>query len=198
MGKEQPASYYDAIYSKSKEYEKPWHESRYLKVWQRMIQRFDKEKAVHDLGCGVGQTAQMLLNEGFKEYYGVDFSKGAIDKARSLFPDGSPTMFRCIDLFNYIQNCKHPEFYEPQSQQFFCSETLEHITDDTGLLRLLAERFPGSRIAISVPTFDDPSHVRVFKSVTEAKGRYKDFIDVDDSSQIGPWIILQGKLAKQL
>ena len=199
MGKEQPASYYDAIYSKSKEYDKPWHESRYLKVWQRMIQRFDKNNGVVDLGCGVGQTAQALHASGFRHYIGIDFSAEAIRKAKENNRHLENYHFLCNDLFHEVKvtaSGKRKKEYE--KIQFFCSETLEHITDDTGLLRLLAERFPGSRISISVPTFNDPSHVRVFKSVTEAKGRYKDFIDVDDSSQIGPWIILQGKLAKQL
>jgi trans-aconitate methyltransferase len=198
MGKEQNSAYYDKIYRTSTEYAKPWQESRYRKVWERMIQRFDKDKPVHDLGCGVGQVAQMLLHEGFKEYYGVDFSQDAIEKAKSLFPDSSPTMFRCIDVFKYIENCKNPEIYEPKSQQFFCSETLEHISDDTGLLSLLAQKFPGSPVAISVPTFDDPSHVRHFKSAAEAKLRYGKFLTNIDVSQIGPWIIIQGKFANQL
>lgn len=194
MGKEQSASYYDAIYSKSKEYEKPWYESRYLRVWQRMAQKFDKDRHILDLGCGVGQAAQMLLQEGFKRYRGVDFSLEAILKARSKTIEPS-YMFICEDLFAYVAGYD-TDFYG--ISQVFISETLEHISDDTGLLRLLAQKFPASRIAISVPTFDDTSHVRVFKSVTEAKDRYKPFIDIDDSSQIGPWIILQGKLANQL
>lgn len=202
MGKEQPASYYDAIYKKSAEYDKPWHESRYLKVWQRMVQRFDKDLMVIDLGCGVGQTAQfMFIDCKIHNYIGVDFSKNAIDLARKKREQGdsmgSLFGFCNMDLFEWVSGLDM-EGKNPLQFQFFCSETLEHISDDTGLLRLLSERFPGSRIAISVPTFNDPSHVRVFKSVTEAKDRYKSFIEVDDSSQIGPWIILQGKLAKQL
>ena len=158
-----------------------------------MVQRFDKEDPVIDLGCGVGQTACFMHNEGFENYRGCDFSDEAINRAKQLIGHIPSYKFYVNDIFTFVNRLP-----TVCNDQFFCSETLEHITDDTGLLRLLAERFPGSRIAISVPTFDDPSHVRVFKSVTEAKDRYKPFIDVDDSSQIGPWIILQGKLAKQL
>lgn len=201
MGKEQSASYYDAIYSKSKEYEKPWYESRYMRVWQRMAQKFDPDKMVIDLGCGVGQTAGFLYSEGFTDYVGVDFSKEAIELAKGRFKNIKHYKFYCCDIVGYLTDCDSHEIVpenNPEKKQFFCSETLEHISDDTGLLRLLAGKFPASRIAISVPTFDDPSHVRVFKSVTDAKERYKPFIDIDDSSQIGPWIILQGKLANQL
>jgi len=196
MGKEQPASYYDAAYKKAKEYSKPWNESRYLKVWERMVQRFDKDRVIHDLGCGVGQTYGYLKSAGFKEYFGVDFSKEAIDMAKKTYPDASLMTFRNQDLFKYLSFYTESleEIYPPSEQQFFCSETLEHIEKDTELLELIQKKFPGSRIALSVPTFDDPGHVRHFKSPSEVKARYGPYIDCDDLSQIGPWIILQGRL----
>jgi SAM-dependent methyltransferase len=188
MGKEQPASYYDAAYKTAKEYQKPWQQSRYLKVWERMVQRFDKSIPVIDLGCGVGQTAEMLHANDFLMYLGVDFSAEAILKAKAIGLSEDYN-FLCLDLFRFVKTSTLDE-----EIQIFCSETLEHIHQDVALIELLKTKFPGSRIAISVPTFDDPSHVRHFKSPSEVKLRYCPYIKVEDMSQIGPWIILQGKL----
>lgn len=196
MGKEQPAAYYDAAYKKATEYKKHWSESRYLKVWERMVQRFDNNKSITDLGCGVGQTFGFLKSKGFDEYFGIDFSEQAIDMAKKSYPTEVPMRFRCADIFEYLKryNKSLEEVYPPSEQQFFCSETLEHIEKDVELLDLLRSKFPGSRIAISVPTFDDPGHVRHFKSPAEVKARYSPYIKAEDLSQIGPWIILQGRL----
>lgn len=199
MGKEQPAGYYDQAYKKSVEYQKHWSQSRYLKVWERMVQRFEPNKTITDLGCGVGQTFGFLKSKGFDEYFGIDFSEQAIEMAKKSYPNEVPMRFRCADIFEYLNRYKkdHEEFYPPSEQQIFCSETLEHIEKDVELLDLLRSKFPGSRIAISVPTFDDPGHVRHFKSTAEVKMRYCPFIKVDDVSQIGPWIILQGVLTQK-
>lgn len=191
MGKEQPASYYDAAYKKAPEYSKHWKQSRYLKVWQRMLQRFDKKKRVLDFGCGVGQTASLMIDMGFDRYMGVDFSSQAIAMAKETHLVQPNYSFHVADVFEFASNIPQ---VEPESEQIFCSETLEHIQRDVELLQLIQQKFSGCRIAISVPTFDDPGHVRHFKSAQEAKARYSPFINVEDLSQIGPWIIIQGKL----
>jgi SAM-dependent methyltransferase len=157
-----------------------------------MAERLDKNIMVFDLGCGPGQTAGLLHSLGFEKYCGIDFSKQAIEMAKQAGGCFSGYKFEVDDLFNYIE--KIPDGFCSASQQIFCSETLEHIEKDVELLDLLRTKFPGSRIAISVPTFDDPGHVRHFKSTKEAKDRYSPFIKIDDTSQIGPWIIIQGIL----
>jgi 2-polyprenyl-3-methyl-5-hydroxy-6-metoxy-1,4-benzoquinol methylase len=198
MGKEQPAAYYNAAYKKATEYKKHWSQSRYLRVWRRMIERFNANYITIDLGCGVGQTAEMMLVEmpvtdgNFFQYIGIDFSEEAIKMAK-LKISGGTMHFIQSDLFDYIKTVEVDELAKKYIQ-FFCSETLEHIEKDVELLDLLRTKFPGSRIAISVPTFDDPGHVRHFKSTKEAKDRYSPFIKIDDTSQIGPWIIIQGIL----
>jgi 2-polyprenyl-3-methyl-5-hydroxy-6-metoxy-1,4-benzoquinol methylase len=192
MGKEQPASYYDQVYAKSQEYSKPWQNSRYVKVWERMVQRFDKEVTVIDLGCGVGQCAEYLNSVGFTDYIGVDFSFEAIKKAVETNLNPNDYMFWQSDLLEFI-NAE----YLPQldgNHQFFLSEVLEHIENDEEILAVLSQKFTGSRISLSVPTFDDKSHVRHFKSTISVKERYSPLIDIQDLSQIGPWIIVQGRL----
>jgi SAM-dependent methyltransferase len=196
MGKEQPASYYDAVYKKATEYYKPWQESRYLKVWERMAQRLDPKKPIHDLGCGPGQTAGYLFSQGFESYFGVDFSNEAIQIAKKIFPDAPPTMFRCADLFEYLlrYNDGYATVYKPDEQQFFCSETLEHIQDDLGVMEILSNRFPGSKMSLSVPTFDDPGHARYFKNTAQVLERYGPHLGQAEISQIGPWIVMTGTL----
>lgn len=206
MGKEQPSGYYDKIYASSPEYSKPWQESRYLRVWERMVQRFDRELAIHDLGCGVGQCAHFIKDQGFKSYYGVDFSVTAIEKTHEsslnsfLYKSGKACRwengfhFRCNDILTYLGKYD-PDIHGPSYQnQFLLSEVLEHIENDEAILSVLSEKFAKSRISLSVPSFDDPSHVRHFKSAVSVRERYSPFIQIDDLSQIGPWIIVQGRL----
>jgi SAM-dependent methyltransferase len=206
MGKQQPASYYDQVYSNSQEYSKPWQNSRYVKVWERMVQRFNKELSVHDLGCGVGQTAHFMKDQGFKFYYGVDFSEIAIEKAAKssensyLRKNGKSCRwengyyFRCRGIIDYISSYNPESHGLSELNQFFLSEVLEHIENDEAILAVLSQKFTGSRISLSVPTFDDKSHVRHFKSTISVKERYSPFINIQDLSQIGPWIIVQGRL----
>lgn len=201
MGKEQNSAYYDKVYKTSTEYAKPWQESRYRKVWERMMQRFYKDNVVLDLGCGVGQCARMFFDKGFERYIGVDFSKEAIEKAISSI-DLNGFTFALSDLFQFFEidhinyHLYKMIFIENSNVNFFLCETLEHIEKDTELLDLICQNFPGNQIAISVPTFDDPSHVRHFKSTSEVRERYGEFMTSIDLSQIGPWIIMTGKTAK--
>jgi 2-polyprenyl-3-methyl-5-hydroxy-6-metoxy-1,4-benzoquinol methylase len=186
MGKEQPAEYYDKGYLSAAEYLKPLKESRYLKVWQAMADYLDKEVAVIDLGCGVGQTAQMFHDQEFLMYLGVDFSSEAIKKAKE-HQLGEDYDFMCSDLFQFMDHL--PELGHVQ---WFCSETLEHITDDLKLLSEIKKRGSGCKISISVPTFDDPAHVRHFKTPMEASLRYSKYIDIKETVKIGAWIVING------
>jgi len=208
MGIEQPSAYYDKAYQTAPEYSKHWSQSRYLKLWEKMAEWLDKDKQVIDLGCGVGQLAEYLWNEKFKNYLGLDFSEKAIELANEKFNcnyDGYFT-FQVRDINTFAKNVnirfnpftKEPEgFYQwpdiSESPQFFISETLEHITKDTELLQLLCVKFKGSKISISVPSFNDPAHVRYFKSIQEAQDRYGKYID-GQAKQLGAWFYLNGYL----
>jgi 2-polyprenyl-3-methyl-5-hydroxy-6-metoxy-1,4-benzoquinol methylase len=156
-----------------------------------MVSYLDKEVLTIDLGCGVGQAAGMLHSLGFKHYHGVDFSEKAIQLAQENIKHNK-YHFKCSDIFTFVENI--PDGRCCFSQQFFISETLEHITGDTDLIATIAKKCPDSLIALSVPTFNDPAHVRHFKGVKDAVDRYSPFIDVEVSKQIGPWIVVAGRL----
>lgn len=201
MGKEQKAEYYDAVYRKSDQYQKGWESSRYLKVWRRMAERFDPDMRVIDLGCGVGQAAEFLFFErAVKQYIGVDFSPHAIALAQKKFPQSGPYRFICSDLFDYMEGVGVNSLKRPPQEAFqiFCSETLEHIEKDTQLLEMIQVKFPDCRISISVPTFDDPSHVRHFRNAAEAALRYGEHIQIEDLSQLGLWIVIQGRVRAKI
>ena len=158
-----------------------------------MVSYLDKEVLTIDLGCGVGQTAGLLHSLGFEKYYGVDFSMQAIKLAVGCDGVSHPGYsFTCADILEFSQ------LPVTVKAQYFISETLEHIICDTELLENLTKSSPGSMIALSVPTFNDPAHVRHFKGVKDAVDRYSPFIDVEVSKQIGPWIVICGTLIKPL
>lgn len=199
MGKEQPPEYYDQIYKRSDEYRKHWTHSRYVRVWDAMASYLDKQVMVIDLGCGVGQAAAMMRSMGFEKYMGVDSSFEAIriaTGADSPFLNEPQYSFVLGDVFKIADQFN--DNLCSVTCQFFISETLEHIEKDTELLKILQRKVPDGKIAISVPTFNDPSHVRHFKDEKDASARYAPFINIEISKQIGPWIVICGTLIKPL
>ncbi len=133
----------------------------------------------------------MFVNCQILQYIGVDFSGEAIKKAKQATVG---PMFHFIesDLLSYLET-SHCEC-DTKDVQFFLSEVLEHIENDEAILSVLSQKFPDSRISLSVPSFDDRSHVRHFKSTVSVRERYSPFIKIDDLSQIGPWFVVQGRL----
>lgn len=188
MGKEQLSPYYDAIYSKSEEYKKHWKESRYLKLWQAVKEQLNIDYKVIDIGCGPGQFANMLAETGFGNYLGIDFSKQAIKQAREINKlHLEKFRFECLDIYKY-------DFFSEKDAQFVIMETMEHIEKDVEFLVSLKTHNQGKKVIITVPTFDDPSHVRYYKTAKEWKARFDSFIDIKETKTIGPWIIIIAEL----
>lgn len=192
MGKEQPSSYYDKIYESSKEYNKEFSKSRYINLWSAMEKHLIKDKNVVDVGCGVGQTAGFLINKGYG-YVGIDFSNEAIKKAflnnsQSLSNNEKFFSFICEDIFNVDYS-----LFKKSAQLFIC-ETLEHINNDIELISKIKNDLPNTNIVISIPSFNDVSHVRYFSSVDEVIERYKSVIKIVDCYKLGSWFVLHGEL----
>lgn len=116
-----------------------------------------------DIGCGAGQLACLLRDRGLKEYTGFDFSPKRIAQARKICPE---FRFELADAFN-------TDLYQTVSYDgIVCSEFLEHVENDTGVLKKCP---PGKRFYGTVPNYPLMNHVRYFKNVEEVAERYRPF-----------------------
>lgn len=182
MGKQQPASYYDAAYRESEAYARDAHDAPWSCLWRFVADRIPDAVSVVDIGCGPGHMADHLADRVL--YTGLDFSEVAIDQARALRPKRA--------LFVWADAQVDPW---PRGDVYLFLEILEHIEHDIDLLR----RVPiGKRIIVSVPNFDSEGHVRHFTSAQEAADRYQVAMNVEKAATLAPgagrsrWFVLEG------
>jgi SAM-dependent methyltransferase len=173
---EQAASYYDQVYDGSEEYRKHYSQSRYYFVWTVIVDRIrrDRLNRVLEVGCGSGQLAAFLIDQGVQKYVGLDFSATAIDMARDKelahteFVVGDARSSNVLDA--------------PDFDVIVCTEVLEHITEDL----LVVSRFPpGRRCICTVPSFPYVSHVRHFHDANQVAQRYGEYFDNLDVFTLG-------------
>jgi SAM-dependent methyltransferase len=170
MGKEQDSRYYDKLFSGKNKYASPYPPGAYIDTWEQISEMIDKKARILDMGCGVGQFALFLKNKGFKNYTGIDFSDVAIQRSKGYIPE---FRFEKIDFYSQ----EFIDFFEDnQFDIIVCLEALEHIYSDLILLALL----PRLPIIFSVPTFDDKSHVRWFKTPIDVYNRYENEVRIDE------------------
>jgi SAM-dependent methyltransferase len=159
---EKTADWYDRLFDQSTVYKQPYYQSYYYPLWAVIADRLRRDgiRRVLEIGCGSGQLAALLLEQGIDEYVGLDFSSVAIARARSNLPAG-----RFV-----IGDARTTRLHsEVEHDVVICTEVLEHIEDD---LATLSRFTPGRRCICSVPNFAYPSHVRYFRDADEVKARY--------------------------
>lgn len=179
---EQPANYYDKVYKKSESYKMDWTKSRYLKLWEKIIDALgnDKDQKIIDAGCGTGQLLSMLNHHGFKHAIGFDYSQTAIEIAQQIFPK---------------IKCAHGDIFKTDFNGFdtvITTEVMEHIQNDEEVLRRIVDSGVKT-VILSVPTFDDKAHVRFFEGIYDTGGRYGKFFKEFTVEKIGGWILLVGR-----
>jgi 2-polyprenyl-3-methyl-5-hydroxy-6-metoxy-1,4-benzoquinol methylase len=176
MGTEQPSTYYDAIYSKAKKYNRHYTGVRWLPLFEKAATLI--QGSIFEIGCGVGQFANLIHDKGVKQYTGIDFSKEAIDRCKRLNLKGydfyQDDVYGCleIDLFDTI----------------VALETFEHLDD----LRVINTIPKGKKLVISLPTFGSESHLIWFSSADEIIKRYKSVIKIDYIERISDWFLFSG------
>lgn len=163
---EQEKEWYNKAYDNSEEYRKEPEDSIYYHIWKKALSLINNERIV-DFGCGPGQFAKLLIKNGKRFVYGVDFSSSAIGLARTTNPEYKD-QFRVRDLL------KH--FSLPAHDLIICFEVLEHIERDTVVIERQVQ--PGKRFIFSVPNYDYKSHVRKFDSEANIIERYSDLVDI--------------------
>lgn len=168
---EQNSKFYDEIYEKGghkMQYFKSPEKSIYYPIWEKISNLIYENEKIIDLGCGVGQLAELLIKEGKTYLLGIDFSEIAINKAKekNLYCDF------------IIRNLLEEETYDliQEGEIFLCCEVLEHIEKDLSIIKNLKK---GKRLIFTVPNFLSKGHVRCFKNEEEIKKRYEDLIKID-------------------
>lgn len=166
--------YYDKLYLQggyNKMYHKHYMESPYLKIWKKALEIIKeiREPKLIEIGCGSGQFANLLFDNKFIDYKGIDYSQEAINLAKrnnSLF----------TDHFS-VDNSYQSQVYQDQYNVVVLFEVLEHLSDDLLVLNKIRS---GSHVLFSVPNFDSESHVRFFNSENDIINRYGNVVQIDE------------------
>jgi SAM-dependent methyltransferase len=174
--------YYDRIFTCVDDYRAHYRDSRYFVLWTQVIsllRRLPSPKIL-EIGCGPGQFAHYLYDEGFRDYHGFDFSPEAVRRAREVVPQS----FEVGDAADEAP-------YQRDYTVAIILEVLEHVRDD---LAILGHLRPRTCVLFSLPTFDDEAHVRFFRAPQEIVGRYQACVDFRTIVQIDRWFICAGFL----
>jgi len=163
------SDYYDGVFAK----DLPWYNCdpevcQYYPIWSKMVD-FIKGKVI-DLGCGVGQGAQLITRRGHQYVVGIDWSPVAITKAKQRNPE---LKFVCSDVMEI-------NFDDFDYETIYSSETFEHIKDDYALLEKIPQ---GKQIILSVPNAHAIGHMRYFETLEDVIDHYKDYIDIENTDQ---------------
>ena len=156
---------YDQIFATEPEYTGHYSRSSYLPIWKLVAAKIDKDSYILDLGCGPGQFAAYLYDQGFTNYTGIDFSHVAIERAQSINPAFT---FICADLSQLRFSRHRPDI-------IFAIETFEHIADDRALIR----RLPPARLIFTVPNYPAPNHYRTYRDESFIRDYYRDVLTIE-------------------
>jgi len=177
-------AYYDKIFRESDNFNRHYSESRYLPVWEAVAEGLPPSARILEVGCGTGQLAGLLHDQGVRAYRGFDFSAEAVARARRAVPD-----FRFT-----VADARHRRSYRGKYNTVIATEVLEHLDDDLGLLAHLA---PATIVRFTVPMRDDPSHVRFFPRVAGVRRRYGKLLAALSVRTVGQWHVGIGKVARR-
>ncbi|MEO1268802.1 MAG: class I SAM-dependent methyltransferase [Myxococcota bacterium] len=162
---EKGADWYDKAYAANDAMNNHYTQSSYYPLWTVVADRLEHANvtSVLDIGCGPGQVASLLHDQGLESYLGLDFSAERVARAREVC---SAYTFVVADAFKTDLMETH------DYDAVVCMEFLEHVMKDTEVLGRLK---PGVYFLGTVPNFDYASHVRHFQDTHEVEERYGPF-----------------------
>lgn len=167
FGVEQPVEFYDERYERRADLHRHYTESDYYPIWVVIAERIHRYAAnsILDIGCGAGQLACLLRDQGVSRYVGLDFSPARIARARETCPEYEFS----IDDVHETSLIEKREYDTAVSVEF-----LEHINDDLGILKRIPQ---GTRVLASVPNYPATGHVRYFETADDVRRRYRHILD---------------------
>jgi len=174
---EKNKEFYNEVYLKGgskQEYAKEPEQSIYFPVWDKIRTIIAKKERIFEIGCGVGQLANILLKNNKNYLQGIDFSKVAIEKATEL-NSSYRSEFDVGDIYYF-------DFSSVFYDTIICCEVLEHIEKDVEIISKLS---PNIRFIFSVPNYNSESHLRKFdnkEQIEERYGKLLKFINVYEFS----------------
>lgn len=155
--------FYNEVYSKSAEYHKEYNDFLYLPIYNEILNYLNPDSKILELCCGAGQLANLLHDNGFTKYTGLDFSNEAIKIARKF----SKQKFLVKDVSKGKLNFAY--------DTVIAIETFEHLEYD----KLIGKLKSGAKIIFSVPNFKIPSHLHVFANQEEVRKSFEPLIDIE-------------------
>jgi SAM-dependent methyltransferase len=160
---EKNSEWYDASFENNPEWKLHYSKSEYYFLWAVIVDRMSRAggKSVFEIGCGAGQLACLIRDHGVCQYTGFDFSAKRIARAREVCAE-----FRFSQEDAFTTNL----FESTEYDSVVCTEFLEHVEDDIGVIRRIRS---GSTFYGTVPNFPYTSHVRYFSSAEEVESRYR-------------------------
>ena len=156
-------------------YYKNYTQSFYYPSWKHAmsyLSAMDRNVSILEIACGPGQFANMLFDYGFLDYTGFDYAAEGIALAKKNTPKWEQRFF--------VADAFQTELLQHKYDLVICFEALEHIQKDLELLQRIS---PGTKLLLSVPNFDDPYHVRYFRSEEDVRERYGKVMRISNISK---------------
>lgn len=160
----------------------PLEESPWLDTYERVARMIDPHEEVVDLGCGTGRFVELLYRrDHYARVTGIDWSATALAEAQSYAkPRHEEAVAPDWQLCDLNEWCPDP--LRAGNTVYVCSEVLEHLEDDLGLVRRIP---PGHRLILTVPNFHSESHVRIFTGAGDVWERYSPLLNFRSWSMVG-------------
>lgn len=127
-----------------------------MRCIERAKQRVNRDLRVLDAGCGDGYWLVTLQETMGLSLSGVDYNPLRVERARQAAP-GIPV--RCLSLMDYSveERLDDGRIDAERFDVILCSQVIEHIADDMGLLhKLHALLVPGGTLILGTPNQGSP------------------------------------------
>ena len=90
-----------------------------------------------------------------------------------------------------MSDARKPKTYAYDYDLVLAVDMLEHVEDDFGIIGQIKK---GTPFIFTLPTFDDPAHVRWFRHPEEIYERYISHIGFTGVSFVHPWFACLGTI----
>ncbi|MEO8581963.1 MAG: class I SAM-dependent methyltransferase [Patescibacteria group bacterium] len=122
-----------------------------LKYLKKVLEMFGLKKLeILDLGCGVGTIDFYLAKKGH-ELTGIDISQDAIDICNQVKKE--------LEFLNatFVQGDVQKTHFKKKFDFVICSEVIEHVEDDVGLLKTIGNLLTDSGVLLlTTPSVNAP------------------------------------------